>query len=147
MFTRQLLTRIISIIFVFIWLQSQYLLFAGETHHEIAYKLASVHTHALNPDKALFNSDAAPNNETVSQFEWLMDSMRNRCVNSDQQIVTTLMSAWNLVRSRGYNISLLETLQALTTNALNKNLFGFQKVDFEKTSGYWTSHFKPEKKK
>ena len=139
-------TKILFILLISIGLWIHPSLWAEDSGQEIAYQLASIHTRSLQPEKILMNSSTDPDNATVSEFKWLFDSLKNRCINSDQQIVTTIISAWKLVRNRGYDMSLLETTRALTDCALNKRLFSNGKVDFEKTSGYWTSHYKPEKK-
>lgn len=110
-----------------------------------AYQLALMHTQAMNPDKVILEGNVRPKDSTVAEFQWLLDSVKNRCINSEESIVYTAVSAWKLVKSRGYPMTLLETFRALTQNAQNKSLFGPNKIDFEKTSGYWTSHFKPEK--
>lgn len=110
-----------------------------------AYQLALLHTKAVNPEKVFLDGSIRPKDSTVAEFQWLLDSIKNRCVNSEESIVHTLISAWKLLQGRGYDMTLLETFRALTKNAQNKSLYGAKKVDFEKASGYWTSRFKPEK--
>ncbi|MFA5060259.1 MAG: hypothetical protein WC676_06485 [Candidatus Omnitrophota bacterium] len=117
---------------------------AGE-EKTTAYQLALLHTKALFPEEAMMNPSLRPENAVITEFQWLLDSLSTRCINSQPEIVSIIISAWKLVRSRHYDISLLDATRGLTRNALNKSKFGNTKVDFQKTSGMWTSQYKPKK--
>ena len=90
----------------------------------------------------MLNSSFEPERATITEFEWLIDTLKNRCVNSEKAIVDTILSAWKLIKNRGYDISLLEITRALTKNAADTTRFGNKKIDFVKTSGLWTARYK-----
>ncbi len=116
----------------------------GESAKEdVIYKLALIHTQALNPDKALLGADIKPDDATISEFRWLIETLEGRCKNTVTELANTIVSAWKLIKSRGYPMTLLEATRGLTTT-VKKTTPRNIKADFTATSGLWTSKFKPK---
>lgn len=109
----------------------------------VAYKLASFYTRTLDSHAALTRS-VEPTSASVLEFEWVLGNLKNRCLNSEEDIADTIIQAWQLMQERGYDLSVLEIAHALATNAGDVSRFGPGKVDFRKTSGWWTSQRKPK---
>ena len=107
----------------------------------LAYKLAALHVRSTSENTIILDSSLEPDSATVAEFQWLLDSLKNRCLNPETEIADTIISCWRLIRNRGYQLTLLEIARALVKNTRDAKLFGNAKVDFKKASGYWTSKF------
>ena len=117
---------------------------AEEVEDTIAYKLAVIHSKAIDPESALLNQSVQPSRTTITEFFWIMESLRNRCINPENAIADTIMETWQMVKSKGYNISLLEISRQLSQTARNHSLFGDEKVNFRMTTGYWIKQFQTQ---
>ncbi|HOW36278.1 MAG TPA: hypothetical protein PL155_07685 [Candidatus Omnitrophota bacterium] len=118
---------------------------AENQENTAAYKLAAFHTRTLDPHEALTRS-VTPASALIYEFEGIFSSLKNRCLNSEDDIADTIVRAWQLMQARGYDLSVLQIAHALATNARDVSLFGPGKVNFRKTSGWWTSQRKPRNK-
>lgn len=104
----------------------------------IAYKLAILYTREGKPEDALLNKPAMPAAAVVSEFQWILDSLKIRCLNPETAIADTIVENWTAVNKNGGKpIGLLETARELATTTKNINLFGKGKVNFRMTSNYW----------
>ena len=113
----------------------------------LAYKLAVLHTKAEEPEKVLLNKPIEPSRAILSEFEWILQSLHNRCLDPETTIANTIIETWYITKKRGSKLSLLEVARALSQMTQNTNLFGRDKVSFRLTSKYWlTKHFRPIKK-
>ncbi len=106
----------------------------------IAYKLAAMHTTALEPSQALLKKSIKPPDATVSEFKWIIESLRSRCFNTEIAIADTIVQSWKTATSQGYSLTLLDTARQLLEMTHNTNLFGTAKVNFVATSKYWLTH-------
>ena len=117
---------------------------AKNTKETLAYKIAVLHTRAVNPEQLFSNTPIEPSDATIAEFQWILAELAQRCSNTKEEIASTIVSAWELIKNRGYEHTLLDTARALSSYARNTTLFGDEKVDFRKTSGAWTSTHMPE---
>ena len=77
---------------------------------ELSYghQMALLDERAQNPQDVLLHKEIKPDNATIREFEWILETFRNRCPNPQKVVVTTLVESWRLVQRRGYDVSLLE---------------------------------------
>lgn len=137
---------IISFLSIAVVLSGAFPVTAEEPNNTIAYKLAVIHTRTVNPDQILLKNQEPPNS-VISEFQWILDTIYQRSVNSMDDIATILVEAWQMVKKRGYrDATLLETAHTLSDFTRNNNLFGNGKVNFEKTTEYWILAYRPEKR-
>lgn len=120
---------------------------AEDIEDTIACKLAVINTRAVDPEAIFLGPELEPERAVVTEFQWILDSLKHRCTNSREEIASILMDAWELVKRRGYAMTLLETSRALSAHTRSKVLLGYRKVDFRATAGLWTSTYKPYKPK
>ena len=106
---------------------------AEDLTEAIVCKLASLHSQGVNP------MVATPDRATIVQFYGILQALKERCTNTETDIADTIVETWKLFQSNGYKLTLLDVTQQLTTTAMNKVVFGDDKVDFRTTSGYWIS--------
>lgn len=97
------------------------------------YQLALIDARASNPKSVLLNKKISPTSAAVREFEWVLETLRSRCHNSQDAIVTTLVGSWRIVERRGYNVTLLTFSRQLSDFAnLAFQARRNQKMDFEK---------------
>ena len=63
------------------------------------------HTRIIDPESALLNQAVQPSRATITEFYWIMESLRNRCINPENAIADTILETWQMVRSKGYDLS------------------------------------------
>ncbi len=80
--------------------------FAGENSY--GYQLALLNERAQNPQKVLMQKKITPTSASIREFEWILETLRNRCPNPQNVIITTLVESWRIVQRRGYTVSLLQ---------------------------------------
>ena len=112
----------------------------------IAYKLAAMHTAALEPGNVLLKK-TKPADSVVSEFKWIMESLKSRCFNSEASIADTVVETWKTATGKGYSLTLLDTARELLKMTRNTNLFGANKVNFKATTKYWLATNLPTFKK
>ncbi len=86
--------------------------FASEVSY--GYQLALLDERSKNPQKVLMKKKLNPSDATVREFEWILETLRNRCRNPQSVIITTLVDSWRIVERRGYNVTLLEFSRRMT---------------------------------
>jgi hypothetical protein len=104
----------------------------------IGYKLAVIHAQASDPESALLGQ-AAPSREAITHFLTLMEVLRNRCVNPENEIADGIVGTWKLLQKHGYNLPLPQLAEELTNFARNRVLFGDERVDFKQVTAVWLS--------
>ena len=113
----------------------------ADTKDTIAYKLAILHTKAEHPENELLGKSYQPQASTVAEFQWILDSLKTRCINPETAIADTIVENWNLLNKapnkQKKSLSLLETARELLNTARNTRLFGTDKVNFRMTSQHW----------
>jgi len=72
------------------------------------YQLALMDARASNPQNVLLNKKITPSNASVREFEWVLETLRNRCRNSPDTVVKTMVEMWRVTQRRGYSVTLLE---------------------------------------
>jgi hypothetical protein len=120
---------------------------AQDVKSTIAYKLAAMHTKNLTPFKSFINKDIEPPSSLVSEFQWIMDELKARCINPENAVADTIVETWMTFRKVSPAVSLLDTARELSKNAKNTTLFGNEKVNFRMTSKYWLAQQLGGKKK
>lgn len=97
------------------------------------YQLALLNERAQNPQKVLMQKKISPSSASVREFEWILETLRNRCYNSQNEIVSVLVNAWRAVQRRGYDITLLEMSRQISdfSNLAFRGRHN-QKMDFNK---------------
>jgi hypothetical protein len=107
----------------------------------IAYKLATLNIKAENPENQLLGKPRKPEAAMVSEFQWILDTLKNRCLNPETAIADTLVETWTtanqLLNPQGKSLSLLDTSRQLLAVTRNTKIFGTKKVNFRMTSRYW----------
>jgi len=109
----------------------------------IAYKLALFHIRTLNP----LDDITEPPQALISEFTWIMESLRARCINPETTLADTLIQTWQVLKSQGSKLSILDVSRELTVQAKNNILFGPGKVNFRMTSNYWLKQFLAKNRK
>ena len=110
---------------------------SGGTEETLAYKLALLYTRHLNPEEALVNPSLAPERATLAEFQWLLDSLKNRCLDSENTIANTTIQTWQYLRKRGHKLTLLDILRSLNKFSQDMPLFGSGKVSFRAVANRW----------
>ncbi len=119
---------------------------ADEPKDIIPYKLALLHTRHESPEEALVNESLEPSHAILAEFQWIMASLRNRCLNPEGVIASTIVESWEIVRKWDVEeMSLLDITRALNKTAQNKSFFGYEKINFRMTTNYWLTQHKPKK--
>ena len=108
----------------------------AEVEDTFAYKLAVLHIKNEYPQKVLLEGKIEPPTSVIYEFQWILDGMKNRCNNTEEEIASTIVNTWVSVRPHK-DINILETARALSLTARNQSLFGTEKVNFRLTSKYW----------
>lgn len=97
------------------------------------YQLALLNERAQNPEKVLMQKKITPTSASIREFEWILETLRNRCPNPQNVIITTLVESWRLVQRRGYNVTLLQFSRQISdfSNIAFQSLKN-QKLDIDK---------------
>ena len=135
-------TLMIFLLMIFIFSAS--VSWAQGAEDTIAYKLAVIHTKATDPESVLLKQSVQPSRVIITEFYWIMESLSNRCLNPEKAIADTIIETWQMVKEKGYDISLLEIARQLSQTARNRFLFGDEKVNFRMTTAYWVKQFQSQ---
>ncbi len=111
--------------------------FAKNIEDTIAYKLAILQTKDIDPEGALLKKAIEPERATVTEFHWILETLRNRCINPETAIADTIVQTWGFVKQKGMRVTLLDVARELSQAASNRVLFGDKKVNFRMTTAYW----------
>jgi len=111
----------------------------GAAENTIAYKMAILHTRAVFPERHFLGRSTTPANATVSEFQWILDSIKYRSTNSETEIADAVYEAWNMLKQNGKDLTLLETARQLSRAAKDTRVFGADKVNFRVTSRVWAT--------
>lgn len=104
--------------------------FATESY---GYQLALIDARASDPKKVLLNKKISPSSAAVREFEWVLETLRSRCHNPQDAIVTSIVGSWRIVERRGYDVTLLEFSRQLSDfSNLAFQARRNQKMDFDK---------------
>ena len=125
---------LISALLLGSWLTSPS--FGDET---LAYQLAVLQTRAQNPENDILKRTIPPQQSEINEFQWILDSLQNRCVEPEQAIANTMIDTWHTLRNNKFSLSLLDVARELLRNARDTRKFGMDKVHFYLTSQYWLS--------
>lgn len=102
------------------------------------YQLAVFHEQKLHPEKILTRETIRPSDATIREFEWIMETLRHRCKNTEQALVSVLVETWRIVQRRGYDVSLLEYSRELASfSNIAFQSYRNQKVDLKKVALKW----------
>ncbi len=97
---------ILRIFYLFLMLITPQIAWADSS--SIGYQLALIDERAQNPQKVLTQKKINPSDAAVREFEWILETLRNRCPDSQTVIVTSLVEAWRATQKRGYKVTLLK---------------------------------------
>jgi hypothetical protein len=103
----------------------------------IAYKLAWMHMRDIDPQSAFLKGKVDVPQAILSEFQWLIDSLKQRCLNPENAIADTIRETWLTLKYNGIDMSILDITRELSLSARNTNTFGEKKVNFRITSRYW----------
>jgi hypothetical protein len=106
-----------------------------------SYQLAILNAKGENPELAMMDKKITPDESVIAEFEWILQSLHNRCLESDNAIVTTIVETWKVTRRGHLKLSLLDVSRELEKMAGNTSLFGTGKVQFGVTSKYWLAKY------
>jgi hypothetical protein len=105
----------------------------GAASESYGYQLALIDARAQNPQQVLLNKKITPTSANVREFEWILETLRNRCRNSQEATIRTLVEMWRITQRRGYNVTLLEfSRQAGDFSNVAFKAMRNQKMDFDK---------------
>jgi hypothetical protein len=128
-----------NLVFLFWSLPS--MAFAAEPpEKQIAYKLAILHVRYLEGVQSFSSQNQTPSPAVISEFQWIMESLKNICLNPEQSIADTIMETWGSLRTQGYQVTILETARELLKVTKSAALKDKGKVNFRMTSQYWLTH-------
>ena len=126
-----------AVVSLFLLMGSVSAVFSDSGKDSIAYKLAMMHEREEKPEDFLLKKTIEPPSALVAEFQWIMDSLKTRCLNPETAIADTIVESWSALKATDRPLSLLETARELASIAKNTNRFGNQKVNFRMTSQYW----------
>jgi len=109
----------------------------GQAAENIAYQLAQIQTRSADAGQAFLKGSVTPDQAMVSEFQWLLDSMLNRCLNPAEAIASTMVQTWKALQQKQPQVTLLEVSRELCRIAKNTKIFGTNKVNFRMTSQFW----------
>ncbi len=109
----------------------------ADTEDTYAYKLALLYTRQLQSSEALTNPSLAPENSTVAEFKWLLESLKNRFQDSEETIATTIMQTWRYLKKDGQKMSLLDVTRSLNKFSQDKRTFASGKINFHEAANRW----------
>lgn len=72
------------------------------------YQMAMLDKRVQNPQDVLLHKEIKPDNATIREFEWILETFRNRCPDPPKIVVSALVQSWRIVQKRGYDVTLLE---------------------------------------
>jgi len=110
---------------------------AGDIEDTIAYKLAILHTQSLQRKNFWLEKRLAPSPATITEFQWIMDGLKTRCVNPENTIADTIVESWLRLKEKGEPISVLGTARALYKVTRDTSLLGTGKVNLRMVANYW----------
>ncbi len=109
-----------------------------------AYRLSLMHSRYLYPEEAMLDEFLEPPRSTIAEFEWILQTLKNRCVNSEKEIADNIVEAWRITRQWDHlSLTLLDTARQLMLTTKNINLFGPHKINFRSTTSYWLIQNQP----
>ena len=111
--------------------------FSRDAEETFAYKLALLYTRHLNPEEAIVNPSLVPERAILTEFQWLMDSLKNRCLDSENAIANTAIQTWQYLKKHGRKFTLLDILRSLNKSSQETTLFGTGKVNFRAVANRW----------
>ena len=112
----------------------------------MGYQLAVLEEQALNPENVLLRKKIIPDNATIREFEWILETLRNKCNNPDDELVGILVKTWRSVQQRGYHLTLLQYSRELASfSNIAYQSYKNQKVDFQKVAFKWIKEKYPVK--
>lgn len=82
--------------------------FAWAEEYSNGYQMALIDATAQNPKSVLLNRKITPADSAVREFEWIIETLRNRCRSSSSQIIMTLVESWRTLQRSGQKVTLLE---------------------------------------
>lgn len=106
----------------------------------IAYKLAQFQVNQEHPEESLRQEKVIPETALVSEFQWILDSLRNRCLNPETAIADTIIETWEILKKNGRQMSVLQVARELNQTAQNAFRSEKQKINFRMSSRYWLKH-------
>ena len=109
----------------------------GDIKDTLAYKMAILHTQDIFPERRFLGRSTTPADATVSEFQWLLDSIKYRTTNSETEIADTIVEAWSALKQKGHDMTILETARQLSRVTKDTKLFGVDPVNFRVTSYVW----------
>jgi hypothetical protein len=83
-------------------------LIASADDFSYGYQMAMLDERVQNPQDVLLHKEIKPDNATIREFEWILETFRNRCPNTPNIVVSALVQSWRVVQRRGYDVTLLE---------------------------------------
>jgi len=110
---------------------------AIDTSTTIAYKLAQIQENNSHPEKYLMAKNSNPPNSLVTEFQWLLDSIKNRSINPENAIADTFVEVWSALKQLGSRMTLIEVARELNRTAEKAATSGGKKINFRMTSSYW----------
>lgn len=118
------------------------LLLSGPAHavdvqETLAYKLAVLHANAESPGQFLIQGQVEPPQAVISEFQWIMDSLRQVCLNPETALADTIVEIWQALKRTSSERSLLEAARDLSRTAVQMSRARQEKVNFRMTSRYW----------
>ena len=138
--------KLFLIIFILLLFFRNEFSIAQDLPEDFSYKLAVIHVKAADPENALLNPSAKPNQSIVTEFHWIMETLKNRCLNPETAIADTLIETWQRAKNIGYTGSLLQISRELSVDARNYKRSSDEKVNFRMTSAHWLSQLQARMK-
>ena len=113
----------------------------AESKDSIAYKLAILQIRSDHQENEFLGKTNTPAPATIAEFQWILDTLKSRCLNPESAIADTIVESWTtankFMNQAGQSISLLETARELLAYTRNTKVLGTPKVNFRMTSRYW----------
>ena len=108
----------------------------GEGKSSVAYQLATLHTKSLDPIKALTSPSLNPSPAILREFEWIMATLKDHCLDRESAIGQTVVETWRHLQRNGDQQSLLDVARKLAWVVKNSGFYGKKKVNFSVISQY-----------
>lgn len=113
----------------------------------VGYQLALIQERARYPEKQLTGQEIRLDNATVREFEWILETLANRCLNPPKDLPVILVTSWRITQRRGYKEELLEFCREVARYAaVASQEHRNQKVNLETITLKWLKVKYPIKK-
>jgi len=110
---------------------------SAQSASDTAYHLAVLQMQEGNPAESFLGRQSWPPQAMVSEFQWILEGLQNRCLNPLDTISATIMETWRKLKQTKQEITLLDVSRDLYQVSRDTRLFGTDRINFRMISEFW----------